>query len=77
MPKVLPVQPIADGASHCAIFERIEPGPAFQRNVAPTASGPDNASDFTPGFHAGQPSRSVSTCHTSSRGAAIVIRPSA
>src|SRR5688572_4417314 len=69
MPSVLPVQAMRRGRSTCSIVELIVPGPAFQRNVEPGATGPSSADDLTSGFHDGQSSIAVSTPHTVSSGA--------
>jgi hypothetical protein len=51
--------------------ETIVPGPAFQRNSVPGASGPGNDIDFTSGFQFGQFSKRVSTSQTTWGGASM------
>ena len=73
MPSVRPVQAICQGGSTRWIVEVIVPGPAFQLNTDPGATGPCTAIDFTSGFQLGQCSKAVSTSHTASGAAAISI----
>jgi hypothetical protein len=47
MPSVLPVQEMERGASSCRMVDVLAPGPAFQRNVEPTAGGPSVDIDRT------------------------------
>ena len=53
--------------------DTIVPGPAFQRNSDPGASGPSNDIDFTSGFQLGQFSNRVSTSQTTWGDASISI----
>jgi hypothetical protein len=46
-PKVLPVQAISRGGSTRSIVDVIVPGPAFQRNTDPAATGPCIGIDLT------------------------------
>jgi hypothetical protein len=75
-PNVRPVHPIARGRSARRMVEVIVPGPAFQRNTVPSATGPSTEISFTSGFHAGQFSRSAKRSQRDSAGAAISIAPS-
>src|SRR5262245_61656932 len=52
------------GGSIRSSVETIVPGPAFQRNSEPGASGPAKNIDFTSGFQSGQFSNLVSTSQT-------------
>jgi hypothetical protein len=70
---VRPRQLIIRGGSTCSSVETIVPGPAFQRNSEPGATGPSNDIDFTSRFHCGHSSKCVRTSQTASGGAAISI----
>ncbi len=61
------------GGSTSSSVETIVPGPAFQRNSEPGATGPSNDIDLTSGFHCGHCSKPVKTSQTTSGGAAISI----
>src|SRR5439155_8430911 len=61
------------GGSIRSSVETIVPGPAFQRNSEPGASGPVNDIDLTSGFQFGQFSNRVSTSQTTWGGASMSI----
>ena len=61
------------GGSTRSSVETIFPGPAFQRNSDPGATGPANDIDFTSAFQLGQFWKSVRTSQTTCGGASISI----
>src|SRR3954466_13368377 len=71
MVSVRPRHEMYRGGSTRSSVETIVPGPAFQRNSDPGASGPAKDIDLTSGFHWGQFWKSVSTSQTAWGGASI------
>ena len=51
IPNVRPVQPRARGRSTSRRVEVMVPGPAFHRNIVPTATCPLRETFLTSGFH--------------------------
>ena len=77
IPSVEPVQAIIWGLFNCKIVELIVPGPAFQLNLDPTASGPCKEAALISGFQSGHSSMAAKTSQTTSALAATVISPAA
>jgi hypothetical protein len=75
IPSVEPVQAIIWGLFNCKIVELIVPGPAFQLNFDPTASGPCKEAALISGFQSGHRSMAANTSQTTSALAATVISP--